>query len=182
MSVRKYELMVILDPARGEDQQKEILQKIEEVIKRYEGEPAERDIWGKRRLAYQLSRRREGYYAVLYFNAESAGPCLKEVELHCKFSDDILRHMLTSAVTNKSKGNPALAAQVMERQQQPVGPPPRGTGARPNPHSQAVMQGQFTPSRTDLEGAPSPAAAPSPAPAPAVPQTPEPAEAKPEQE
>jgi len=116
LAVRKYELMVILDPTRTEEQQKETLDKIDETITKYGGTPDRRDVWGKRRLAYQINRRRDGYYAVVYFDTVSTNEVLAEVERFCKYSEEVMRHIVTLAVVGKSAGNPALDREREERQ------------------------------------------------------------------
>lgn len=108
MATRKYELMVILDPVRTDDQHKETLDKIDETIKKYGGTPDKREIWGKRRLAYSISKRRDGFYALVYFDAEPTSDVLSEVERVCKYGEEILRHLVTIAVVGKAPGNPAL--------------------------------------------------------------------------
>jgi small subunit ribosomal protein S6 len=118
--------LVILDPVRTEEQQKESLDKIEEVISKYEGTPEKRDVWGKRRLAYQIGKRREGYYAVFVFSANSTAKTLDEVDRHCKFSEEVMRHIVTSAVVGKSVGNPALDREREERMARQETRPQRG--------------------------------------------------------
>lgn len=126
MNVRTYELMVILDPVRTEEQQQETLGRIDEVITKYGGTPEKRDVWGKRRLAYMLNKRREGYYAIIHFKAETTARVLDEVERHCKYADEIVRHLVTVAVTDKSAGNPALDREREERLARQDPRPPRG--------------------------------------------------------
>lgn len=115
MAVRKYDLMVILDPARTEEQQKETLDKIDELIAKYGGTAEKREVLGKRRLAFLINKRREGYYAVIQFETLSTNEVLSEVNRFCKYSEQVLRHIITSAVVGKSTGNPALAEASMAR-------------------------------------------------------------------
>jgi len=102
-----YELMLLFDPARGEEQQQELLTEYEDLIRKHGGEPKDRDVWGKRRLAYPIQKRRDGYYAILWFEAETTSPVLKEIDLFSRYHDDVLRHLTTEAVVGKSKGDPA---------------------------------------------------------------------------
>lgn len=105
MATRKYELMLLLDPVQSEEQQQETLAKLDEVITKYGGTPQEKDVWGKRRLAYPIGSRRDGYYVLVYFEGPTVSDLLHEVDLHCKYRDEILRHLITTAVTEKSKGD-----------------------------------------------------------------------------
>lgn len=64
--MRPYEMMVLLDAAL-EDHSAE-LDGIKEVIAKLGGAVDKVDVWGKRRLAYPIEKRTEGYYAVVYFS------------------------------------------------------------------------------------------------------------------
>lgn len=116
MATRKYELMVILDPVRTDEQQAETINKIEETIQKLGGTPDGKDVWGKRRLAFEIEDRKEGYYAVLTFDGDSDSDLLKELERVIKFDEDILRHMVTHAVVGKSKGTPRATREELEAQ------------------------------------------------------------------
>jgi len=64
--VRPYEMMVLVS-AEIEDPKEEIA-KIEEVVRNLGGEVAKTDFWGKRRLAYPIDKKTEGFYAVCNFS------------------------------------------------------------------------------------------------------------------
>ncbi len=108
MAVRKYELLALYDPVRTEEQQKETTEKIQSILEQYGATVEKVDVWGKRRLAYPINRRREGYYVLFLFDAASDSPALTELERHCRLAEEIHRHMVTHAVEGKSTGNPAL--------------------------------------------------------------------------
>ena len=122
MATRKYELMLILDPVRTDEQQEETLLKIEEVVTKYGGTTDRHEAWGKRRLAYPIGKRRDGFYALVYFDTVSTNEVLAEVERHCRYSEDIVRFIITQAIVGKSTGDPSRAQQE-ERYQRPSGPP-----------------------------------------------------------
>jgi len=65
MNVRPYE-MLVLASAELEDPKEEIA-KVEEVVRSLGGEVSKTDFWGKRRLAYPIQKRTEGFYAVCNF-------------------------------------------------------------------------------------------------------------------
>lgn len=140
--------MVILDPARTEEQQKETLDKIEESIVKYGGTAEKREILGKRRLAFLINKRREGYYAVIQFETLSTNEVLSEVNRFCKYSEPVLRHIITSAVVGKSTGNPALAEASLARNAASTGFGRGGYGRDRGP-------------RRDDRGGPPPVAAPA---------------------
>jgi small subunit ribosomal protein S6 len=72
MSLRPYEIMIILDPDTEERTVAPSLDKYLTVIKTDGGTIDTVDIWGRRRLAYDIKKRSEGIYAVVNFTAEPA--------------------------------------------------------------------------------------------------------------
>lgn len=70
--MRKYEIMVIIDPDVDERQVPALLEKHLKVITDGEGTVDNQDIWGKRRMAYEINKKPEGIYAVLNVTAPSA--------------------------------------------------------------------------------------------------------------
>jgi small subunit ribosomal protein S6 len=69
MSLRQYELMVILDPEVDERTVAPSLEKYLSVVSSSDGSVDKVDIWGRRRLAYEIQKRAEGIYAVVNFTA-----------------------------------------------------------------------------------------------------------------
>ena len=88
--MRPYEVMVILDASLEEDAIRAVLDRATEVIRANGGNPGRVDRWGKRRFAYELHHRWEGYYVLMEF---TAGVELEE-ELHRMLSlaDEVIRH------------------------------------------------------------------------------------------
>lgn len=74
--VRSYELMVIINPS-VEDHSVEV-KAIEDLIAAKGGEVTKTDVWGKRRLAYEINELNEGIYVIFEFKAEPES--LKEFE------------------------------------------------------------------------------------------------------
>ena len=72
--MRQYELMIILDPDLEERTISPSLDKFLSVVTKDGGTVDKVDLWGKRRLAYDIKKKSEGIYAVVNFSAESAGP------------------------------------------------------------------------------------------------------------
>ncbi len=69
--MRKYEIMVIIDPDVDERQVPTLLEKHLKVITAGDGTVDGQDIWGKRRMAYEINKKPEGIYAVLNVTAPS---------------------------------------------------------------------------------------------------------------
>ena len=85
----QYELMVILNPEIDERQVPATLDKFLKVITTDGGSIDNVDIWGKRRLAYEIQKKTEGIYAVVAFTASSAAT--QELDRQLKLSEQVMR-------------------------------------------------------------------------------------------
>jgi small subunit ribosomal protein S6 len=90
--MRKYEMMVILDPEVEERTVQPSLDQYLTVIKDDSGTVDRIDIWGRRRLAYPIKKRTDGIYAVVQFTAEAA--TAKELERQLSLNETVLRTKL----------------------------------------------------------------------------------------
>ncbi len=84
-----YELMVILDPTVEERTVAPSLDKFLNVIRNGGGTVDKVDIWGRRRLAYEINKKTEGIYAVINVNANSAD--VLEVDRQLRLSEAVMR-------------------------------------------------------------------------------------------
>ena len=89
MSLRKYEIMIILDPEIEERTVAPSLDKYLSVIKTSGGTVDKVDIWGRRRLAYDIQKKSEGIYAVVDFTAAPA--TAKELDRQLGLNEVVLR-------------------------------------------------------------------------------------------
>ncbi|MCI2956804.1 30S ribosomal protein S6 [Agromyces atrinae] len=87
--MHQYELMVILDPEIDERTVAPSLDKFLNVIRNDGGSIEKVDIWGKRRLAYEINKKTEGIYAVVDFTAESA--TTNELDRQLNLSEAVMR-------------------------------------------------------------------------------------------
>jgi small subunit ribosomal protein S6 len=85
----QYELMVILDPEIDERTVAPSLDKFLNVIRNDGGTIDNVDIWGRRRLAYEINKKTEGIYAVVNFTAESKST--DELDRQLKLSEAVMR-------------------------------------------------------------------------------------------
>ncbi|MCW4459126.1 30S ribosomal protein S6 [Microbacterium sp. MPKO10] len=85
----QYELMVILDPEIDERTVAPSLDKFLNVIRNDGGTVDNVDIWGRRRLAYEINKKAEGIYAVVDFTATSEST--KELDRQLKLSEAVMR-------------------------------------------------------------------------------------------
>jgi small subunit ribosomal protein S6 len=87
--MHQYELMVILDPEIDERTVAPSLDKFLNVIRNDGGTVDKVDIWGRRRLAYEINKKSEGIYAVVDFTAES--PTTNELDRQLNLSEAVTR-------------------------------------------------------------------------------------------
>ncbi len=88
--MRAYEVMVILDADLDEDAIRAAVQRWLEIIESNGGQRGHVDHWGKRRLAYEIRKRTEGYYVVVQAKSEPAA--MAELGRVLSLADEVIRH------------------------------------------------------------------------------------------
>ena len=87
--MRAYEVMVILDPSLDERTIEPSLDKYLNVIRKDGGSIESLDVWGRRRMAYEINKNAEGIYAVIQLTAQPA--TVKEFDRQLTLNESILR-------------------------------------------------------------------------------------------
>ena len=87
--MHKYELMVILDPELDERTVQPSLDQFLTVVREDGGSVESVDIWGKRRLAYEIQKKSEGIYAVVNFTATPAATA--ELDRQLRLNEAVMR-------------------------------------------------------------------------------------------
>ena len=87
--MRTYEVMVILDPSLEERTVEPSLDKYLNVVRKDGGTVESVDVWGRRRLAYEINKQAEGIYAVVSLTAEPA--TVKELDRQLGLNESVLR-------------------------------------------------------------------------------------------
>ena len=87
--MRNYELMVILDPELEERTVAPSLDTYLNVVRNDGGTVENVDVWGRRRLAYEINKNAEGIYAVVTLSAEPA--TVKELDRQLSLNESVLR-------------------------------------------------------------------------------------------
>ncbi|MEY9214457.1 30S ribosomal protein S6 [Thermobifida halotolerans] len=87
--MRRYEVMIILDPSLDERTVSPSLEQFLSVVRDEGGSVEKVDVWGKRRLAYDIAKNSEGIYAVVDLTAEPA--TVKELDRQLNLTEAILR-------------------------------------------------------------------------------------------
>jgi len=87
--VSKYETTFILEPGLDENRVNEELDRVSLWIKELGGSVVEVQRWGKRRLAYEIGKRRDGIYTLIVH--EGSGPMVKEIERRMRLNEAVMR-------------------------------------------------------------------------------------------
>ena len=88
----KYELALVVT-AKIEDEAREaVVEKAKGYVARYGGTVTEVEEWGKKRLAYEVQKMREGFYYFIQFEADAT--CPAEVERHVRIMDNVMRYLV----------------------------------------------------------------------------------------
>jgi small subunit ribosomal protein S6 len=105
--MRPYEVMVILEPALEESQVQQLINRSSEVLTKSNGTVNKVEKWGKRRLAYELNHRTEGYYVLFDVTSEPAP--MDELGRALRLADEVLRHKIVR-IPDKVAGRKLSAA------------------------------------------------------------------------
>jgi small subunit ribosomal protein S6 len=100
----KYEVLLMLDPELPEERQEELVVRARELIERGGGTWVRQDIWGRRRLAYEIDHKGEGTYHLLQFDAEPE--TLAELSRILRITDGVMRHMATRRLEGSQTSAP----------------------------------------------------------------------------
>jgi len=109
--LRPYEVLVIVDPRPTDEEVAALLEQLGEQLKTLGAEVTKVDNWGKRRLAYDIRKQREGTYAVFDVSAEPF--MVKEFERQVGLNENVLRYVSTRVPIRK-KARPTKTQEVVE--------------------------------------------------------------------
>jgi small subunit ribosomal protein S6 len=115
--VNPYEILLMLDPELPEERQTEIVSRARELIERSGGAWDAHDVWGRRKLAYEIDHKADGAYHLLTFSAEAE--TLDEVSRVLKITDGVMRHL---AVRRSERGPARTVAPPPEDRQDEAQP------------------------------------------------------------
>jgi small subunit ribosomal protein S6 len=97
--VTPYEILLMLDPELPDERQSEIVSRTRDLIERGGGTWDAHDVWGRRKLSYEIDHKTDGAYHLLTFSAQP--DTLEEVSRVLKISDGVMRHL---AVRRSGRG------------------------------------------------------------------------------
>ena len=90
--MRSYECVFILKAALDDSEVENQINSLKEIVTSRGGEIQKNDIWGKRRLAYDINGNAEGIYVLVYFKGNKE--ILDEVQRVFRYNDQVVRHMI----------------------------------------------------------------------------------------
>jgi small subunit ribosomal protein S6 len=91
-NMNQYEVMYVIDATLEDSARNELINRFSDLVKKNGGEIDRVDEWGKRRLAYAINYKTEGYYVLMYVKAPADMP--KELERNFQINDKILRSLV----------------------------------------------------------------------------------------
>jgi small subunit ribosomal protein S6 len=115
--VNEYEILLLLDPELDDGRQAEVVARARELVERSGGSWDLHDVWGRRKLAYEIGHKGEGVYHLLQFTCDAE--TLDEISRVLRIDDAVMRHMPTRRI----QGSPARPVAV--------GAPTREDGGTP---------------------------------------------------
>jgi small subunit ribosomal protein S6 len=89
---RKYELVYVVSPDATEDQVTDLHTQVDAIVQRMGGTLEKTENWGRRKLAYEIGRHKEGTYVLE--GILGSGELMKEIERRLKVSDLVIRHLV----------------------------------------------------------------------------------------
>jgi small subunit ribosomal protein S6 len=110
-ALRPYEILIIVDPRPNEEEVAALLTQLGEQLTSLGAEVVKMENWGRRRLAYDIRKQREGTYAVFEVSAEPA--MVKELERQLRLNENVLR-FLSTRVPVRKRARPAKTQEVLE--------------------------------------------------------------------
>ncbi|MBI5563222.1 MAG: 30S ribosomal protein S6 [Deltaproteobacteria bacterium] len=105
---KHYETVCIVKPDVGEDVTKGVVKKATDALEAGKGKLNKLDEWGRRRLAYPIAKKSEGYYFVMDYTSVPA--VSKEIERLLKLNENVIRLQTVAIIETKASVKAALAA------------------------------------------------------------------------
>ena len=120
--MRRYETFVILDPDISQEQREPVLERVRELMTQQDGFMVFEDVWGERKLAYEIKKKARGFY--VRFDYCGLAPLVNEIERFFRIDDRALKYM--TVVIDKDvdleKVKEEKAAAESQRESEPASP------------------------------------------------------------
>ena len=90
-SMNKYELALVVNAKAEDEVRLATVEKVKEYITRFGGTVTNVDEWGKKKLAYEIQKMKEGYYYFIQFDSDA--DCPNELEKRVRILDNVIRYL-----------------------------------------------------------------------------------------
>jgi small subunit ribosomal protein S6 len=127
---RDYEILYIVRPDVEETDLGDATKRVETLIESLDGSIQRTNVWGKRRLAYEVDHLKEGHYVLVDFQIEPAR--VPEMEATLKISDTVFRHLIVR--------KPVIKAGAAGGAATPTEPAAAGAADESEPNAEAVTE------------------------------------------
>jgi len=155
--MRRYETIVIVDPDLNDDDRTSLFDRVKEIIPQQQGVLLKEDLWGTKKLAYEIKKKPRGFYA--RFDYCGMGPAVDEIERFFRIDDGVLKY-LTVLLADEADPEKILAEMAAEE-----------AAAAVPASAAAPTEGSESEAQTGAASPVSEASAPVAEQAPAVPDT-----------
>ena len=141
--MRRYETFVIIDPDISQEQREPVLERVRELMNQQDGFMVFEDVWGERKLAYEIKKKARGFY--VRFDYCGLTPLVNEIERFFRIDDRALKYMTVvldkDVDLEKVKEEKAAAESQRESESAPPETPEDSTeSAEPAPEQPSENQ------------------------------------------
>ncbi|HTO76289.1 MAG TPA: 30S ribosomal protein S6 [Thermoanaerobaculia bacterium] len=141
--MRLYDIVVLLTPDLSEDEAAKVTADYRKILSDGGAEIVRDEPWGRRRLAFPILRKREGYYHL--FQAKAQPALVAEMERRMRLSDQVLRHLAVRAdeeLKRSAKMAERLRLKAIKRPPRPPSAPPPAPSSAPPEPAEASSEGR----------------------------------------
>ncbi|HOK22415.1 MAG TPA: 30S ribosomal protein S6 [Candidatus Hydrothermia bacterium] len=89
--MRNYEMMVIIDPTLQDEERDGLIEKLKSIIEK-NGKVTSMEVWGKREMAYEINKNKEGFYVLFNFEAEPQS--ISKLKQEVRMNKSYLRELI----------------------------------------------------------------------------------------
>jgi len=129
---RTYELIYVLKPDASEQEATDMHNQVAEIVQRLGGTLDKTDTWGRRKLAYEIGKHKEGFYVLEVITG--SGELMKEIDRRLKVTEGLLRHLIVRVDESTIKAERARTKRTEESRRRRIArglPPDRQPGEGP---------------------------------------------------
>jgi small subunit ribosomal protein S6 len=90
--MNKYEIALVISTRLEEDAKNEVLEKVKRRVSRAGGTITNIDDWGKKRMAYEIQKMKDGYYYFIQLEADSEAPA--KLEANLRIMESVIRYLV----------------------------------------------------------------------------------------